>query len=42
MVEEFYPDGEAGAETEVDDVSVNTSLKAKLERMAAMRTGGAS
>ena len=42
VVEEFYPEGEAGAETEVDDVSVNTSLKAKLEQMAAMRTGSAS
>lgn len=42
VVEEFYPESEAGAETEVDDVSGNTSLKAKLERKAAMRAGGAS
>ncbi|KKI37492.1 hydrolase or metal-binding protein [Burkholderia vietnamiensis] len=42
VVEEFYPESEAGSDTEVDDVSGSTSLKAKLDRKAAMRTGGAS
>lgn len=42
VVEEFYPEGEGGNETKSGDGSGELSLKAKLERKAAMRTGGAS
>ncbi|WP_244120342.1 hypothetical protein [Burkholderia gladioli] len=42
IVEEFCPDAENGNETEVSDVAITTNLKAKLDRKAAMLTGGAS
>lgn len=39
VVEEFYPEGDSGTVTEASNESAETSLKAKLDRKAAMRTG---